>query len=183
MNIPNILTCSRFLISFFMVYCIFKEGGQWAWAAFLLFLLGSLTDYLDGYLARKSGKTSQFGAIVDPLADKTLTLCAFVSFWKLDLLPGLWVAIVALRDILVTGFRLFSLGKKDPSSTMSGKGKTAFQMLYISLVLAYLAVSETDFWNSAWDDIAYQGIRLGMLGVVLLVIWSGVEILRRRSRA
>lgn len=181
MNLPNFLTVIRFILSFVMVFFIFKDGGRWAWAALFVFILGSLTDYADGYIARKYKLTSVFGALMDPIADKTLTLCAFISFWKLDLLPGLWVAVVATRDIAVTGFRLFSLGKGDPSSRASGKGKTVFQMAYIIAVLGFLAAYHSRFWDPRWESAALMAIRAGMVMVVLLVIWSGVEVLRRRA--
>jgi len=182
-NIPNILTTVRFILSFVMVFFVFFEDGRWSWLALVLFIVGSITDYADGWIARKYKLTSVFGALMDPIADKTLTLCALISFWKLDLLPGLWVAVVAARDIIVTGLRLFSLGKGDPSSTASGKGKTAFQMVYIIGVLVFLSVYHSQFWKPEWENASMMAIRGGMLVVVLLVIWSGVEILRRRRRA
>ena len=180
MNLPNILTVLRFLRSFVMVFFIFKDGGRWAWLAFLIFIVASLTDYIDGRIARKYGLITVFGSLMDPIADKTLTLCALVSFWKLDLLPGLWVAIVVARDITITGFRLFSLGKGDPSSSLSGKGKTAFQMAYITGVLGFLAVYHSSYWDPSWEAAALGFVRGGMIVVVLLVVWSGVEVFRKR---
>ena len=182
MNLPNILTLVRFPLSFVMVYYIFKDGGRWAWAALLVFILASLTDYVDGKIARKYNLITFFGALMDPIADKMLTLCALVSFWKLDLLPGLWVAVVATREVTVTGFRLFSLGKGDPSASLSGKGKTAFQMLYITGVLIYLALYHSGYWDPAWEQAAYFAVRGGMLVVVLLTLWSGYEVLRRQLK-
>ncbi len=179
MNLPNILTAFRFPLSFVMVFFIFKDGGRLAWAALLTFIVASLTDYIDGKIARRYGLITVFGALMDPIADKMLTLCALVSFWKLDLLPGFWVAIVATREVTVTGFRLFSLGKGDPSSSASGKGKTAFQMLYITGVLGYLAVYHSRFWDPAWERASYLAVRGGMLVVVLLTVWSGFEVFRR----
>ncbi len=185
MNVPNILTVVRFILSFIMVFFVFYDEGRLTWVALLIFIAGSITDWVDGWMARKYNLITTFGKLMDPIADKTLTLCALVSFWKLDLLPGLWVAIVAGRDITVTGFRLFSLGKgdgKDPSSQKSGKWKTAFQMLYITGVLGILTAAQSSFWDESWEGPAYQFVNGGMLVVVLFVLWSGVEILRRRMR-
>ncbi len=165
-----------------MVFFIFKDEGRLSWVALLLFVIGSITDYVDGMLARKYNLISAFGKLMDPIADKTLTLCALVSFWKLDLLPGLWVAVVAAREITVTGFRLFSLGKGDPSSSASGKWKTAYQMLYITGVLGILAAAQSSFWDPAWEGASFGFIRGGMLIVVLLTVWSGFEVFRRRLR-
>ena len=180
MNLPNILTIFRFLLSFVMVFFIFKDGGRWAWLALLIFIAASLTDWVDGKIARKYNLITVFGALMDPIADKMLTLCALVSFWKLDLLPGLWVAIVVGRDVVITGFRLFYIGKGDPSSRPSGKGKTAFQMFYIGGVLGFLAVYHSRFWDPAWERTSFMAVRGGMIVVVLLVIWSGFEAFRRR---
>lgn len=179
MNFPNMLTMSRFCLSFVMVYFIFKDGGQWAWIALALFLIASLTDYWDGRLARKTGQMTVFGALMDPIADKTLTLCAFLSFWKLDLVFGIFVAIVAARDIIVTGFRLFSLGREnDPCAKMAGKRKTVIQMVYISAVLAYLAFRQRDFWQRDWDSLAMTCTQGGMLVIVLFTLWSGWGVLK-----
>ena len=182
MNLPNILTALRFLLSFVMVFFIFKDEGRWAWVALVLFVLGSITDYADGWIARKYKLTSVFGALMDPIADKTLTLCAFISFWKLDLLPGLWVAVVATRDITVTGFRLFNLGKGDPSASASGKGKTIFQMMYIIGVLGFLSAYQSPYWRAEWEAPSFMAVRGGMIVIVLLTVWSGFEVFRRGLR-
>ena len=179
MNLPNILTTARFFLSFWMVYFIFVDGGQQAIWALAIFIAASLTDYYDGKLARKSGQLTVFGSLMDPIADKTLTLCAFVSFWKLDLLPGLWVAIVAARDAVMTGHRLFHLGKGNISAKTSGKWKTFIQMLYITLVLAYLGVQGQAFWDGSWNVAVEQWIDGGMFLIVALSLWSAVETLRK----
>jgi CDP-diacylglycerol---glycerol-3-phosphate 3-phosphatidyltransferase len=183
MNLPNILTMSRFVMAFIMVYYIFVDAGSRAHWALAIFVVASITDYVDGYLARTRNQKTVFGSIMDPLADKTLTLCALVSFWKLDLLPGLWVAIVAGRDAVLTAFRFFSLGKgEDASAKSSGKWKTFIQMLYITAVLAYLGARVHLNWDPTWDGPAVQWIRGGMLLIVGLVLWSGVETLQQSRR-
>ena len=182
MNPANLLTSARFFLSFMMVYFIFENGGRSAHWALFTFLVASLTDYWDGRLARRRNETTVFGALMDPLADKTLTLCAFLSFWKLDLVPGLWVAVVASRDAIVTGFRLFSLGRGgDQAAGASGKRKTFFQMIYISAVLGYLSARRHSFWDPAWEEPVLTLVRVGMVGVVLLVLWSGLRALRGKG--
>jgi len=182
-NPANLLTTSRFFLSFLVVYLVFLDGGVHTHWALLVFLLASLTDYWDGRLARRLNQKTVYGALMDPLADKALTLCAFLSFWKLDLVPGILVAIIATRDAVVTAFRLFYLGKGDPSAGTSGKHKTFIQMAYISGVLIYLALRQQPFWQLAWDEPALLGVRGGMLLVVGMVLWSGLEALRMRRRA
>jgi CDP-diacylglycerol---glycerol-3-phosphate 3-phosphatidyltransferase len=182
-QLPNILTTARFFLAFVMVWFIFAgNGGQARWALFI-FLIASFSDYWDGRIARKYNLISEYGALMDPIADKALTLSAFVSFWKLDLVPGLWVAIVAAREILMTGFRLFRLGQgKAEASKKSGKFKTALQMLYISGVLAYLAAWESDLWVDGWEPWAMGWTRYGMLVIVVITLWSGVETLLAKKK-
>ncbi len=183
MNLPNLLTVSRFFLSFVVVYLVLVDNGRLAPWALATFLLASMTDYWDGALARRRGQTSVFGALLDPIADKALTLCAFLSFWKLNLVPGLWVAVVASRDVLVTAFRLFSLGQNfDLAARPSGKGKTLFQMVYICAVLGYLACRGQSFWDTAWNAPAERFVRGGMLVAVLLALWSGTSVLLKRKR-
>ena len=182
MNLPNFLTTARFVLSFVMVYFIFEQSGRFADWALVIFLAASLTDYWDGRLARKRGQTTIFGALMDPIADKTLTLCAFLSFWKLDLIPGIWVAAVASRDAIVTAFRLFALGRGETQAAWpSGKRKTFFQVLYISSVLAYLWFRQREFWQRGWDGPALLGVHAGMLVVVFLVMRSGFAVLRNKK--
>jgi CDP-diacylglycerol---glycerol-3-phosphate 3-phosphatidyltransferase len=183
-NLPNLLTTARFFFAFVMVYFIFKNDGDISQWALVVFLLASLTDYWDGRLARSRGQITDYGALMDPIADKALTLCAFVSFWKLDLIPGIWVAVVAAREVTVTGFRLYALGqgKVEPAGS-SGKQKTVLQMVYISGVLAYIAVRNSRFWEPGWEEGAVLFIRLGMLAVVGMTVASGLEAYRKRKRA
>jgi len=181
MNLPNFLTVSRFFLSFFMVFLLFWRDGRWAWAAFAVFLAASLTDYWDGRLARQRNEVTFFGKLMDPIADKTLTLGAFGSFWALGLLPGLWVLVVAVRDTVVTWTRLFSRQAQDQAVRSSGKNKTFLQMTYICLVMAYLSVRQTSFWNDAWDPSARWLVRLGMILIVVLTLWSGLRILVKRK--
>ena len=166
-----------------MVYFIFVREGDLAQWALFIFLAASLTDYWDGRLARKRNQITDYGSLMDPIADKALTLCAFVSFWKLNLVPGLWVAVVAAREIMVTGFRLYSLGRGSVESAgVSGKQKTVFQMAYICGVLGYIAACHSRFYDPAWDEPARYFIRGGMLVVVALTLLSGLEAVRKKRR-
>lgn len=184
MNLPNILTTARFFLAYVMVYFIFKNDGDISEWALVVFLIASLTDYWDGRLARRSGQITDYGSLMDPIADKALTLCAFVSFWKLDLVPGIWVALVAAREATVTGFRLYSLGQgKVEPALSSGKKKTVFQMVYISGVLAYIAALHSRFWDPSWEAPAAFLVRTGMLGVVLMTLSSGLDAFRKSRRA
>lgn len=166
-----------------MVFFLFWRGGRWAGVAFAVFLAASLTDYLDGRLARQRNEVTSIGKLMDPIADKTLTLGAFGSFWALGLLPGLWVLVVAVRDIVVTWMRLFSRQAQDQAVRSSGKNKTFLQMVYICLVMAYLSVRQTSFWDDAWEPSVIWLVRFGMVLIVALTLWSGLRILIKRKKA
>ena len=166
-----------------MVVLLFWRDGMYAGAALAVFLAASLTDYLDGRIARQRNEVTSFGRLMDPIADKTLTLGAFGSFWALGILPGLWVLVVAAREIFVTWVRLFSSRtNQDQAVRSSGKQKTVFQMIYISLVLAYLYVRRAPFWDSDWDSLAMRLVRLGMIFIVTLTLWSGLRLLITRRK-
>ena len=157
-----------------------KDDGAHAHWALVVFLLASLTDYWDGRLARKMGQTTVYGALMDPIADKALTLCTFLGLWKLNLVPGLWIAVIATRDAVVTAYRLFSLGSgKDQSAGASGKQKTFLQMTYIISVLGYLSLRQRGFWHPAWEENALLWVHGGMLIVVALALSSGLEAFRK----
>ena len=139
-NLPNILTVFRvFIIPFFVIFLFrFRLFSQII--AYVLFLIASITDYFDGYIARKYDLTSEFGAFLDPLSDKLLTGAAFISFYILkNLYIPLWmISIIIFREILVTIFRIIAVKKNKPMKTeFAGKLKTAFQMFTINIILIY----------------------------------------------
>ncbi len=185
MNLPNFLTILRFFLALLFLYLMFLGQGQWVAAAFSVFLLASLTDYWDGRLARSRNQVTYFGKLMDPIADKTLTACAFGSFYFLRLLPGFLVLLVIGRDLIVTWHRLALLqsGQEPLVSRESGKHKTFLQMVYICFVLCYLIFKNTSFWNAVWDPFVFQVIYWGMLAILLLTLWSGLRIFKARLPA
>lgn len=151
MNIANQLTVIRMcLIPVFLLLLLgpwFHESVIWGttplWLneilAALVFIVASLTDYLDGYLARKYKLVTSFGAFFDPMADKLLVMAAFVSLVELTWVPA-WIVIVILsREFLVTGLRvlLAQSNGKVMSAAMPGKIKTFTQMLAIIFFLLH----------------------------------------------
>lgn len=146
-NIPNLLTYGRILAVPLIVLCFFLEGrlesSDFArWAALLLFALASITDYLDGYLARIWQQTSNIGRMLDPIADKLLvaTCLMLLAADPVETIHGwsLWAAIVILcREILVSGLREYLAELKvSLPVTRLAKWKTTIQMLAIAFLLA-----------------------------------------------
>ena len=137
----NILTALRVLVVPFFTLALFGEGPSSGVLALILFAAGGASDYLDGYVARKTGTLSAFGAFLDPLADKLLTGSAFLSFAFIpELGIPLWLVIVILaREVFLTLFRATAIGKGKPMSTeYAGKLKTAFQFFAITCILLIL---------------------------------------------
>ena len=140
---PNILTVFRVLLVPFFIYALFGMSIQSAIASLLIFIIASISDYFDGYLARKFNARSRLGVFLDPLADKILTGGAFISFVILpDFNVPLWlVLVILLREVTVTILRLISIKRNRPVRTeYSGKIKTAFQMFSIISILLLLCI-------------------------------------------
>jgi len=173
MNLPNKLTVLRiFLIPVFMLIIIFGgnahvEVGNFTvyWNlvfAAIVFAIASITDWFDGRIARGRHLITNFGKFADPLADKMLTMTAFIFLVSLKLAPAWVVAIIVCRELAVTGLRLILAENKGQvlAAKMPGKIKTACQMFsiifllignffYIGTILLYLALIFTIY--SGWD--------------------------------
>ncbi len=159
-NIPNLLTVIRILmIPIFLLLTSFSNslGGHIVTA--IIFAVASLTDYLDGYLARKWHVVTNFGKFADPLADKMLVMSAFIMLVGLDLAPAWVSAIIICRELAVTGLRLLLVetGGQVLAAAMPGKIKTVTQMLAIILLLCHLQVLGTIMLYIALFFTLYSG--------------------------
>jgi CDP-diacylglycerol---glycerol-3-phosphate 3-phosphatidyltransferase len=177
MKLSNILTCSRMVMAVFFTAFLFSANPFGKILALVFFLTASITDYYDGKIARERGEISAFGQMMDPLADKVLTLAAFISFWWLGLVPWWMVLIVVVRDALVTLSRFLMPKKSEGRSARgSGKSKTALQMAFIVGVLLYLIARESPYWNVGWNDNAVLVIEIVMGLITALTVWTAIRI-------
>ncbi|MBI3318566.1 MAG: CDP-diacylglycerol--glycerol-3-phosphate 3-phosphatidyltransferase [Candidatus Omnitrophica bacterium] len=143
MNLPNRLTLLRIALSFLLIVFLLAPGFSAKLLAVIAFTLASLTDLWDGRLARKKGMVTDFGILMDPIADKVLTLSAFLCFVQLGLAPVWMVVLIAAREFLVTGLRLFAMGRGHVlPAEAAGKHKTVSQMVAISTTLLFLLARE-----------------------------------------
>ena len=180
MNLANSLTCSRAVLAVLFTAFLFSPGPSGKILALFYFVLAALTDYWDGVVARRMKEESQFGKLMDPIADKLLTLSAFINFWILRLIPFWMVATVVVRDVVVTGARVIWKSQSDRQTVRSsGKQKTALQILYIIAVLLYLIARQRGPWKKTWDESVLQFIYLGMMVIVCVTVWSGVSVLSK----
>lgn len=140
-NIPNLLTIARiFMIPIFVLILVLKPANLLAHQlAALIFALASLTDYLDGYLARKWQVVTNFGKFADPLADKLLVMTAFIMMVELNMVPAWVSAIIVCRELAITGLRtlLVEQGGTVLAAALPGKIKTFTQMFAIIFLLCH----------------------------------------------
>jgi len=181
LNLPNILTMARIAAIPLMAALLLsplKSAGFWAAA---VFALASITDWLDGYLARRMGIVTVFGKFLDPIADKLIVMAALIMILPFNRVPGWMVLVILGREIIITGLRgiASSEGIVIPASEL-GKFKTIFQIVAIlCLVLHY---DYNWFFGVAHPLITVNMHNVGMFYLwiaTLLTIWSGADYLIR----
>lgn len=175
MNLPNKLTIFRiFLVPIMVLIPFFNIQGQWLnipieyWIINIIFIVASITDRLDGQLARKNNQVTTFGKFTDPLADKILVIAALVMLVEYTRLPA-WIPIIVLaREFIVSGYRLIAVekGGKVIAASIWGKLKTVTQM--IAIILAFL------------DTHAFMEFLSGdLIGISLItnILWSSMMLI------
>lgn len=190
MNLPNILTLSRLGLAAMLMALLTLQKPYFFSAALVVFAVAGLTDFLDGYLARKRHCITAFGRLMDPLTDKVLVCAAFVSFVEIQvrrggvmipLVPAWMVVVIISREFLVTGLRLLAASRGNIISAGKwGKHKTIWQIIAISALLLGLAVRHDLLqgadpqWLSRFD-YAFSWIARGIvLGVAVITVASGL---------
>ena len=154
-------------IAFIPVFMVlmYLSGGTpnlWMWLSLGVFIVASLTDYVDGHVARKYNQVSDFGKFLDPLADKLLVIAAMTMFCEWSIIPAWALMIVLTREFAVTGLRLVAVGKgKVIAAGWSGKVKTASTMIGLCVMMAFPAVG--------WIATVVNAV------IVVTTIYSGVE--------
>lgn len=144
MNLPNKLTVLRvIMIPFFVVFMLTDLGGKYGnYIALAIFAVASLTDLLDGKIARKRGLVTNFGKFMDPLADKLLVCSALICLVEMDRLAAWMVIVIIAREFIISGFRLIASDNGVViAASYWGKFKTTFQMIMIILLILDLGGS------------------------------------------
>lgn len=184
MNTPNKLTVARIIATPFFLAAMLIDFPHHYLAALLLFAAASVTDLIDGKMARKHNLITDFGKFLDPLADKMLTTAAFLAFIELGIGHGIaWITfIVLLREFLITSLRLISSGKgKVIAANMWGKCKTVSQMFAIVFVLAAQYIMST-FDVSASLETVYGVLTDIVLWVsAVLTVISGLVYVKQNK--
>lgn len=138
MNVANKLTLLRIIliVPFIILLLIGSHSIYYRLVAFIIFAIASITDFLDGYLARKFNLVTNFGKLMDPLADKILVLSSLLVFIELQYVPSWMVIVIITRDFLISGIRSLAAAKGNVMAAGSlGKIKTTTQMIAILLII------------------------------------------------
>ncbi|MCK4503334.1 MAG: CDP-diacylglycerol--glycerol-3-phosphate 3-phosphatidyltransferase [Desulfuromonadales bacterium] len=177
LNLPNILTLSRIAaVPIVVLLLLFESKENCFWAA-AVFSVASITDWLDGYLARKWGIVTILGKFLDPLADKLIVMAALIMLIPLDRVPAWAVLVILSRELIVSGIRSIASAEGIVIAASNlGKYKTIFQMIaIIGLLLHY-----NYYWffgvqfDFLYPSMRNTGIFLFYISLVL-TIWSGVD--------
>ncbi len=173
MNLPNQLTVARLVLTMLFVAVLSLETPYAHTAALALFVIASITDYLDGKIARERNLITNFGKLMDPLADKVLVSAAFVMLCAAGLFPA-WILVVILaREFLVTGLRLVASSQGAVlAADALGKWKTITQMVTAIYLLLFLAAQEApgSFLQPMFATAFFKPEQLGLIlaGLTLL---------------
>ncbi|OQX81922.1 MAG: CDP-diacylglycerol--glycerol-3-phosphate 3-phosphatidyltransferase [Candidatus Omnitrophica bacterium 4484_70.1] len=178
MNIANRLTLLRVFLSFLCVGLILKNTLVSLILALLLFILASSTDFLDGYIARKKKIVSDLGKLLDPIADKILTIGVFCAFLQLQVINAWIVILIMVREFTITGIRLFALNKGIVlEARRIGKHKTFSQLLGIFLIFFALIGHKKFPTSYLFAFLYYLFVPLVMWYIVIVTLLSGIYYL------
>jgi CDP-diacylglycerol---glycerol-3-phosphate 3-phosphatidyltransferase len=178
MNWANRLTLGRLLLTIIFVAAL---NSSWQYArtcALVIFIVAGLTDFVDGEIARRYERVTNFGKLMDPLVDKIMMAAAFISLVPLKAVPAWAATTVVARDFLITGLRMMASAKGQvlPADQL-GKQKTSWQVVTVIFFLAMLSASElryaderSTWWYRAW----YEAGPVLVWITVALTIYSGL---------
>ncbi|MCM8800452.1 MAG: CDP-diacylglycerol--glycerol-3-phosphate 3-phosphatidyltransferase [Candidatus Omnitrophica bacterium] len=182
MNIPNRLTILRIILTFVFMFFLSRQGLWAKVLSLVIFIFAAVSDFLDGRIAQKNNMVTDFGKLMDPIADKILVLSAFAVFVQMQLIKAWMFIIIISRELIITSLRLFALNKgKVLSATKAGKHKTISQMFVIVAVLCFIVIKEAiktySIWNPNWEKIFCRSIFVLMLITVVFTLYSGLSYL------
>ncbi len=162
MNLPNKLTMFRvILIPFFVVFLLVEIMAVDKWIALAIFIIASLTDFLDGQIARKYNLVTNFGKFMDPLADKLLVCSALICLVALERIPAWMVIVIIAREFIISGFRLVASDNGVViAASYWGKFKTTFQIIMICLMIADLEALQIPTMIVTWVAVILTVVSL-----------------------
>ncbi len=183
---PNTLTISRIVLTVLFIMFISGEGFFPKLMGAIIFFIASFTDFYDGYIAKKHNMISDFGKLMDPIADKFLMLSAFLIFVKMGLVTVLAFLVIFGREVFITIMRINAKSKgKVLAAEKLGKYKTASQVIAAGVILIYVVFSETTGFKN-WSELSVhywmEIIEYLILVAVTLTLVSGVSYFLNNRR-
>lgn len=169
-TVPNWLTFGRILSLPLIIVLASFPGRGFGIAAAVVFSLAAITDFLDGYIARKTGQVSEFGKLIDPIADKIIVAAAFIMLVHLGRAPAWIVALIISREFAISGLRAYA-GTKGIiiEARFMGKTKTTLQILAIICLLVNFRLWGFPFMEAGW---------ILLIAAFAATMWSGYEYFR-----
>ena len=168
---PNQLTFLRILLTPVFVAFLFSANPLLRQLSLVIFILAMLTDWYDGWVARRWGYVTRWGTFLDPLADKVVTSAALIAFIYLDLVPPWTVWVIVLRDIAITFLRSYSELKGKPfNTTRMAKTKTFLQFALIYYVLLAYVARDTEYFSLRFGNLLDQLLDASLLYAFMVLI-------------
>jgi CDP-diacylglycerol---glycerol-3-phosphate 3-phosphatidyltransferase len=165
MNLPNKLTISRFVLTVAFMVVMFSQVKYHETIALVLFVAGGISDFLDGTIARRRKLITNFGILMDPLADKIMVCSAFIAFVGLNWMPAWMVVIIVARELAITGLRLLAASKNVVLAAEGyGKHKTISQIVAIISILVLASYNE-------WGTVGRAIFGFHLFGGVPWITW------------
>lgn len=179
-NLPNIISLTRVILAPLFIYLMLTNDVGYMILACFLYLVAAITDYVDGWYARKFGLITKWGQFFDPLADKILTTSAFIVFYIFDIMPLWMIIVIVFRDAITTMLRIITWKRKKMINTsFSAKLKTSVQMIFIASILVLIFIKLTgvfDISPETVDLIIYsKWVYYIMLFLTILTIWTLID--------
>jgi CDP-diacylglycerol--glycerol-3-phosphate 3-phosphatidyltransferase len=188
MILPNHLSIARVVLTPVFLFLFLSGEALLIQLSLLVYIIAALTDWYDGWLARKFNYITQSGKFLDPLADKILTAAAFFAFVYIDIIELWMVWLVVIRDFLITGLRLVAEFQKKPMRTSKlAKWKTFIQMIFIYYLLTLYVLSNVDYFSQNYSEtfnllLNTDLIYASMLFVTLFTLYTGIEYLIKNRK-
>ncbi len=175
MNLPNKLTMLRVLLVPLFIACFYLNVSWWSYGAAVIFVAAYFTDMLDGKIARKRNLITDFGKLMDPMADKLLSTSALIMLTAVDMLNPIATIIIVAREFFISAFRLVAVEKGIViAASKLGKAKTMSQFIAITMVLLHTPIYELCGFSL---DMVVMWIS------VLLTVVSGVDYVLKNKHA
>lgn len=188
MVLPNQLTVLRIILTPIFLYFFLADDPVMIQISSVIFVIAAITDWYDGWLARKFNYITDWGKFLDPLADKILTLTAFYGFVVIDVIPFWMVIIIIIRDMGITLLRIFAeIKKKSFATSRAAQWKTFIQMffLYYLLIIYTLRTIEPVYnWNPWLFDLLFnkEMIYYIMLVITIFTLYTGIQYLVKNRK-